>query len=311
MSEVRKALDPEMLSLNNVKSVAPLSEVFYHALEGKVALVTGGATGLGYTVVNRLAEAGAKVVIASRNEERGIRAVKEFKDRGYDVSWVKTDVTKVADCYHSVNYAVETYGKVDILVANAAVWSNASYLDVSEDLFDRIIDTDLKGAYFMGQAAARYMVENKIKGKIIFISSAAHMGEGRKGIIMNTYYMAAKAGVSAMTKGIAGELKQYGISVNCVAPGGMLSAGVFSQGKEEETKYGPQLQEVAQAHSKDTPVAMNPDQVALVVFAMCTPMSDFMVGETVNVNGGALLLTQERPFSYTVKGCIPGPEEKA
>lgn len=311
MSEVRKALDPETLSLNNVKSAAPLSEVFCHSLEGKTALVTGGATGLGYTVVNRLAEAGAKVVIASRNEERGTRAVKEFKDRGYEVSWVKTDVTKVADCYHAVEYAAETYGKVDILVANAAGWSSASYLDVSEELFDRIIDTDLKGAYFIGQAAARHMVENKIKGKIVFISSAAHLGEGRRGIIMNTYYMAAKAGVSAMTKGIAGELKQYGIGVNCVAPGGMLSAGVFSQGKEEEAKYGPQLQEVARAHSKDTPVAMNPDQVALVVFAMCTPMADFMVGETVNVNGGALLLTQERPFSYTVKGCIPGPEEKA
>lgn len=311
MSEVRKALDPETLSLNNVKSAAPLSEVFCHSLEGKTALVTGGATGLGYTVVNRLAEAGAKVVIASRNEERGTRAVKEFMDRGYEVSWVKTDVTKVADCYHAVEYAAETYGKVDILVANAAGWSSASYLDVSEELFDRIIDTDLKGAYFIGQAAARHMVENKIKGKIVFISSAAHLGEGRRGIIMNTYYMAAKAGVSAMTKGIAGELKQYGIGVNCVAPGGMLSAGVFSQGKEEEAKYGPQLQEVARAHSKDTPVAMNPDQVALVVFAMCTPMADFMVGETVNVNGGALLLTQERPFSYTVKGCIPGPEEKA
>lgn len=308
MSELKKALDPETLSLNNVKSAASLSEVFCHALEGKVAIVTGGATGLGYTVVNRLAEAGAKVVIASRNEERGNRAVKEFKDRGYEVSWVKADVTKVADCYSTVDYAVETYGKVDILVANAAGWSSASYLDVSEELFDRIIDTDLKGAYFMGQAAARHMVENRIKGKIIFISSAAHMGEGRKGIIMNTYYMAAKAGVSAMTKGIAGELKQYGIGVNCVAPGGMLSAGVFSQGKEEEAKYGPQLQEVAQAHSKDTPVAMNPDQVALTVFAMCTPMADFIVGETVNVNGGALLLTQERPFSYTVKGCIPGPE---
>ena len=108
MSELKKALDPETLSLNNVKSAASLSEVFCHALEGKVAIVTGGATGLGYTVVNRLAEAGAKVVIASRNEERGNRAVKEFKDRGYEVSWVKADVTKVADCYSTVDYALET-----------------------------------------------------------------------------------------------------------------------------------------------------------------------------------------------------------
>lgn len=309
MSEQKAMLDPERLAFNSVKAAAPLEDVFCHALDGKVALVTGGATGLGYTVVNRLCQAGAKVVIASRNEERGNRAVAEFKEMGFETSWVKTDVSKVADCYQAVDFAVKQYGSLDVLVANAATWSSASYLDVSEELFDRIVDTDLKGAYFIGQAAARFMVRNKIKGKIVFISSAAHMGEARSGIVMNTYYMAAKAGIVAMTRGIAGELKQYGIGVNCVAPGGMLSAGVFSQGKDEEMRYGPQLLETASAHSKDTPIAMNPDMVALAVFALCTPMSDFMVGETVNVNGGALMHIQEKPFSYTVEGCIPGPSE--
>ena len=203
---------------------------------------------------------------------------------------------------------MKTYGKLDILVANAAGWSNYAYLDVPETVFDRIMDTDLKGAYFMGQAAARHMVANKIKGKIVFISSAAHLGEGQPGIVMNTFYKAAKAGVSAMTKGIAGELRQYGLSVNCVAPGGMLSAGVFSEGVEANALYGKDYQEVKQLHRGQTPVAMNPDQVALTVFAMCTPMSDYMCGETVNVNGGVLMNIQERPFSFTVPGCVPGPK---
>lgn len=235
MSEdARRQIDPESLSKKNIESIASLSDIFCTGLKRKVALVTGGASGLGYTVVNRLCEAGAKVVIASRKEERGMRAVNDFKEKGYDVSWVKTDVTKVDDCYHAVDFTAKTYGSLDILVANAAGWSSYSYLDCPESVFDRVVDTDLKGAYFTGQAAARYMVANKVKGKIVFISSAAHMGEGPSCIGMNTYYIAAKAGVAAMTKGIAGELKQYGISVNCVA---------------------------------------------LAVYALCTPMSDFMVGE--------------------------------
>lgn len=311
MSEdARRQIDPESLSKKNVENVLPLSEVFCTGLKGKVALVTGGASGLGYTVVNRLCEAGAKVVIASRKEERGMRAVNDFKERGYDVSWVKTDVTKVEDCYHAVDFTAETYGSLDILVANAAGWSSYSYLDCPESVFDRVVDTDLKGAYFTGQATARYMVANKIKGKIVFISSAAHMGEGPVNIGMNTYYIAAKAGVAAMTKGIAGELKQYGISVNCVAPGGMLSAGVFSEGSEAFQLYGEEYVKSRQAHGKDTPLAMNPDLIALTVYALCTPMSDFMVGEVVNVNGGAMMNIQEKPFSFTVEGCIPGPKKE-
>lgn len=305
-NDAARKMDPETLSRMNVADVKSLSEIFCSPLQGKVALVTGGASGLGYTVVNRLCEAGAKVVIASRGEERGQRAVADFKEKGYEVSWVKTDVSRVADCYEAVDYTVRTYGQLDVLVANAAGWDSCAYLDVPEEMFDRIIDTDLKGAYFVGQAAARVMVKNKAKGKIVFISSAAHMGEGPAGLGMNSYYIAAKAGVAAMTKGIAGELKQYGINVNCVAPGGMLSAGVFKEGSQAAQQYGEEYMAVRKSHSS-APLAMNPDLIALTVFALCTPMSDFMVGEVVNVNGGALMVTQDKPFSYTVEGCIPGP----
>jgi len=308
-NNTRMKLNPETLANDSIKTIASLQDVFCKSLKNKAALVTGGATGLGYNVVNRLCEAGASVVIASRNETRGNKAVAMFKERGYEVSWIRTDVTKVEDCYKAVEYTVNTYGKIDILVANAACWSNYSYLDVPEDEFDRIIDTDLKGAYFTGQAAARAMVRDKIKGKIVFISSAAHLGEGPTRLCMNTHYIAAKAGVVAMTKGIAGELKQYGINVNCVAPGGMLTAGAFTQGSEAATLYGEEYVKTRQKYSHETPVAMNPDMVALTVFALCTPMADFMVGETVNVNGGVLMNIQEKPFSFTVEGCIPGPSK--
>lgn len=309
-NDPRRSLDPESLSRKNMEASVSLDELFCKCLEGKTAIVTGGASGLGYTVVNRLCEAGAKVMIASRGEERAKRAVSDFREKGYEVSWVKTDVSIVADCYHAVDAAVEAYGKVDILVSNAAGWSSCSYLDVSEELYDRIMDVDLKGSYFMGQAVARHMVANKVKGKIVFISSAAHLGEGPSHIVMNTYYQAAKAGVTGLTRGVAEELKQYGICVNCVAPGGMLSAGIFTQGTEYPAKYGPAYQEARKKPAEPAPLAMNPDEVGRVVFALCTPMSDFMCGEVVNVNGGAMLKFQTVPLSYTVEGCIPGPSKQ-
>ena len=111
-----------------------------------------------------------------------------------------------------------------------------------------------------------------------------------------------------MIADIAGELKQYGINVNCVAPGGMLTHGCFFEGWENQAKYGDEYKEIKNAHAYDTPLAYNPDAVALAVFAMCTPMSDYMNGSIVDVNGGALLITQSKPFSINVDGCIPGPQ---
>lgn len=303
--------NPDDFARMTLDRCVPLSDVFCTSLQDKVAIVTGGATGLGYNVVNRLAEAGAKVVIASRNEERGRRAVADFAERGYETSWCKTDVSSVESCYACVDYAVKTYGSLDILVTSAAGWDECAYLDVDEKTYDRVLDVDLKGSYFMGQAAARHMVANKVTGNIVFISSAAHLGEGPRGVGMNSYYQVAKAGVCALASAAASELKQYGIHVNCVAPGGMLSRAAVFEGSEKSSQYGPEYLELKKEMqtASPVPVAMNPDEVALVVFALCTPMASFMQGATVDVNGGALLNAQRKPFSYTVEGCIPGPQE--
>lgn len=306
------AMTPEMIasfSTRSVQAIPSLAEVFVSALKGKTAIVTGGATGLGYNVVNRLAEAGANVVIASRSAEKGEKAVREFREKGCTVSFCQTDVTSVDACYQAVAFAEKTYGKVDILVANAATWSNYAFVDMKEEAFSAVMDTDLKGEYFMAQAAARSMIRNKVHGKIVLISSAAHLGCDSAKIGMMTHYNAAKGAVVSLTKGIAKELKQYGICVNCVAPGGMLSSGAVTNGSDAGKLYGAELLADRQAASRETPLAMNPDQVALVVYAMCTPMSDFMFGETVDVNGGVQLSFQEKPWSYTLEGCIPGPQK--
>ena len=121
MAEIQqKRIDPESLSRMNAAAITPLQDIFVNCMRGKVALVTGGASGLGYMVVSRLCEAGAKVVIASRGEARAQRALEDFQAKGYEVSWVQTDVSKVASCYEAVNYTTATYGGLDVLVTCAA-----------------------------------------------------------------------------------------------------------------------------------------------------------------------------------------------
>ena len=307
--EKARALSPEVvmnLTAKSTENLPSLSDVFVHSMAGKTAIVTGGATGLGYCVVNRLAEAGANVVIASRNLQRGEKAEKEFRQKGYEVRFCQTDITKVSDCYRAVDFAEENYGKVDVLVANAAAWSMYSYLDMPEEAYDTVMNTDVKGEYFIGQAVARSMVKNKVPGKIVFVSSVARKGADAPGLGMMTHYNAAKGAVSSMTIGVAKELKQYGINVNCVAPGGMLSFGAITNTANLGEMYGQEVLAERAKYSQETPLAMNPDVVALAIFGMCTSMSDFMFGETIDVNGGALLSFQKQPWSYSVEGCKPG-----
>ena len=298
------------LAEKSTEQLRTINEVFSEDMKGKVAIVTGGATGLGYNIVNRLVEAGVSVVIASRKEGIGKKSEKDFQNKNYNVIWFQTDVSEVDDCYKVVDFTVEKFGRLDILVANAATWSMYSFLDMPEEAFDAVINTDLKGEYFIAQAAARVMVQQETKGKIVFISSVAHKGSDAPKLGMMTHYNAAKGAIVSMTKGIAKELKQYGISVNCVAPGGMLTAGALTNSPEAFALYGPEFAEERSKYGRETPMVMNPDEIALVVLAMCTAMSDFIVGETIDVDGGSLLSFQAKPWSYTIEGGMPGPKKE-
>jgi NAD(P)-dependent dehydrogenase (short-subunit alcohol dehydrogenase family) len=298
----------EGIKLKSVEGLRPLSEVFVESMKTKTAIVTGGATGLGYCVVNRLAEAGAKVVIGGDDEAGGKKAESEFRAKGYKVSFRKTDVRNVDECYALTDFAVKEYGGADILVMSAATWSMYAFLDMPEAEYDRVVDTNMKGEYFMAQAAARQMVRSKTPGKIVLIASVAYRASDCNGTAMMTHYNACKGGVVSMTKGIAKELKQYGVNVNCVAPGGMTTHGALLNGAESGGLYGQEYLDIRSANGRLTPRATTPDEVALLVFAMCTDMANFMYGETVVADGGAILSFQEKPWSYTVEDCVPGPK---
>lgn len=281
-------------------------------LTGKTAVVTGGASGLGYSIVSRLAEAGAAVVIVGRNEGKNQKAVAEFKEIGYRVAAFAGDVSKVEDCYAAVDFAVQTFGSVDIAVTNAAVFSRSAFVDVTEEMYDRTIDICTKGQFFMAQAAARQMIKQGRGGKIVLTASLARRSAGMPLLAFQPHYDVAKGAIPNMAKTLAQNLKQYNIQVNCVSPGAMMTVGALTSTQGAEKVYGEKYisrNKEIQAMNIGAPFSSNPDEVARMVYIMCTRFSDFMQGAVVDVDGGSDLSFQTDPWSYTLEGCIPGPQE--
>ena len=287
------------MSADPLEDVKPIGEVF--DLSGKVAVVTG-SVGLALFVINRLGECRARVVFGSRDAELGAMTEEAMRDKGYDVAFKQTDVRKVSDCEALVAFAEERYGTVDIVVPVAATWGARAFVDVKEDEWDDILDTDLKGQYFTVQSAARSMIRGKKGGKVVTIASVAHRGDDMNKLAMMTPYNAAKAGVTGMTRGVAKELKQYGINVNCVAPGGMLTPGAIGNNVTTSALYGADWDDAVAKNGSATPCTPNPDDVARMVLAMCTDVSSYMYGQVIEVDGGSQFSFQEQPWSYTMEG---------
>ena len=255
-------------------------------LSGKVAIVTGGARGLGFCVVNRLAEAGAMVMIVDIAVEFARAAVDYFVGIGRDVRFAETDVRDVAQIDAAVHATVEAYGRVDILVNNAAFWRMAPFLDLTEAAWDDMVDTDLKGTVFFTQAVVRRMAEQGAGGKIVNVASVAGLSmESSVGLL--TPYVAAKSGVVGISQSLARELKPLGININCVLPGGMMSPGAMHSGIE----MTPEVRAAMESRALHAPVT-DPDEVARAVYMLATRVSDFMHGATVVVDGGARLMMQ-------------------
>ena len=280
-------------------------------MTGKVAIITGGTSGLGFALANRMAQAGASVVITGRNDEKGAECEAYFRGKGWEVSYFKADVSKVADCHAVAAFAVEKYGRLDILVPVAAVWDFGAIVDISEDTYDRIVDTNTKGQYFMIQAAARQMIKCGNGGVITMCSSITRTGMGDSFFVnLDSAYCTSKSALLGLCVSLARELKVHGIRVNMVTPGAQITEGLMSNGHAAMAKYGAKYVEVSGQSQQwcPVPVSKTPDEVARVIFAMCTDFSAFMYGVNVDVDGGSLFCFTREPFSYTLEGCVPGPQ---
>jgi dehydrogenase/reductase SDR family protein 4 len=245
-------------------------------LPGKVAIVTGGRRGIGKAIALALAEAGAAIVLCDRVTEDGeLNAVaEEVKRLGRRSLALQADITRKADVDRLVQGVVDEFGVIDILVNNAAMNIRAPLLELREDGWDRVIDTDLKGYYLCSQAVGKQMVSQK-RGNIINIASVAAM---RAAPEMGAYCI-AKAGVVMLTKVLAVELAQYNIRVNAIAP--YMVKTKFSQPFWSVPETLEQIE-------SEIPLGRlaEPGDITGSVLFLASDASSYITGHTIILDGG-------------------------
>lgn len=271
---------------NYVKKARPMEEIF--SVKGKTAIVTGGTSGLGFNIALRLLQGGANLVIAGSSEEKGAYTLPILKKQGFGnerVIFCKTNIRKEEDVENLIRKTDEKFGSIDIFVNSAAIWSYAHIYDLPSDEFRRVVDTNVSGAFLGIKHVSKYMIDHKINGKITLISSnSAWLPFPIFGGY--AHYTASKGGVNSLAIEAAKELKRFGIMVNAIAPGGMITAGssanMCAKGLSEE-KQEEFYEELMVWQTDEIPEV---DTVAIVAYAMSTPMSDGMTGEIVVVDSG-------------------------
>lgn len=250
------------------------------SLKGKAAIVTGGAMGIGLGIVNRLAEAGASVLIADINAPAGKQTQKNLTDSGYEVEFIKTDVSKEKDVKKAVSACTKKFGSLDIIVNNAGIYPITPVSNLKQNEFDRILAINLRSVFLFTKYATEAMIKNKIKGKIINISSIDALHPSSIGLAA---YDASKHGVWGFTKNSALEYAQYGISINAIAPGGISTPGAGSE--------RPDIKKIQKEFIKKIPMKRmgQPDDIGKVALFLASDLSSYMTGTQVVVDGGVLL----------------------
>ena len=254
-------------------------------LSGKTAIVTGGSLGIGYGISYRLAEAGANVVVTSRNIEDVNKAVEELKQKGFKAVGVKTDVSLEADVKNLVLEVVKSFGSIDILVNNAGMFPFAPLSQLTSEIFDKVIATNLKGVFLTTKYISEQMIKQGKGGKIINITSIDSLHPSSIGL---AHYDASKHGVWGFTKNFALEVAKQGIRVNAIAPGGIATEGVAKMSAGADKK---QMAEQIKIFTEKIPLGRfgEPDDIATAALFLCSDASAYMTGAMIIVDGGVLL----------------------
>lgn len=245
--------------------------------QGKTAIVTGASRGVGRATVLRLAEAGANVVVNYLNaEEKANNVVALCKEKGVDAVAVQGDVSEWQDARNLSHQAMENFGRIDLLVCNAGVWEGSPIEEMSEEVWNKVLNTNLKSAWAMTKACVPLMKKQE-RGAIVLVSSTA----GQRGEANYSNYAASKGGQISFTKALAAELCPK-IRVNAVAPGWIETAMVRPVFEDENYRQSVinsiPLQRIAAT-----------DDVALSICFLLSDWSRHITGEILNINGGTVL----------------------
>ncbi len=260
-------------------------------LDGKVAIVTGAANGIGLACARRLAQDGARVVLSDVETEKGEAAAAEIANSGHQAKFIECDVTERLDVRNLVAGTIDAFGAIDILVNNAGIVHGADFLEVTEEDFDRVLRVNLKGMFLVGQAVAARMVE-QVKagakpGAIVNMSSVNAVFA----IANQVPYSVSKGGVNQLTKVMALSLAPLGIRVNAIGPGSIMT---------DILKAVVNDQEAMRRVLSRTPMGRigEPEEIASVAAFLASDDASYLTGQTIYVDGGRL------PLNYTV----PVPE---
>lgn len=253
-------------------------------LEGQVAIVTGAAQGLGEALAQRLDREGCKVVVADINYEAAEKVAQKLN---YAVA-VKVDVCDEQQVEAMVNTAVEKFGKLDLLVSNAAILIAKSVVEFPFEQWRKMMDVNLLGYFACAKAAAKVMIPNK-KGNIIQINSKS----GKKGSYKNSAYAAAKFGGIGFTQSLALELAEYNIRVNAICPGNLLDSPLWNDGpnslfKQYAANQGITEEQVRQKYLSQVPLGRSCqyEDIANVMVFLASDDASYMTGQAINVTGG-------------------------
>lgn len=240
-------------------------------LDQQIAIVTGGAKGIGKGIVATLIQAGATVIIADIDETAGQQTASEL-----GCSFKKVDVTSQAACKALIESVLQDYGKLDILCSNTGIFPQASLAEMTEADWDQMHNVNLKGTFFMTQAALAYMKKQGY-GRVIITSSITGAITGYPNW---SHYGASKAGQLGFMRSAALEYAKYGITINAVMPGNILTEGLADQGEQY-------LDQMARA----IPVGSlgKPEDIGYAVCFLASKETRFITGQTIIVDGGQIL----------------------
>ncbi len=238
------------------------------------AIVTGSSRGIGAAAVKELAKLGFSVVINyNRSEKKAFNVLNDIKQNGGDGITFKADISKPDEVKSMISFAVQKYGKIGILVNNAGIAQQKLFTDITQEDWNRMVATNLSGTFYCCQAVLPYMIHEK-QGKIINVSSIW----GTVGASCEVHYSAVKAGIIGLSKALAKEVAPSGITVNCVAPGCIMT-DMLTNDLSEET---------ISVLAEETPLGRigTPDDVAKAVAFLAGENSDFITGQVIGVDGG-------------------------
>ena len=269
--------------MTSEKSYIPVSKLL--DLTDKVAVVTGGAAGLGFAISYRLAESGARVLIVDADSDRAKQATQELDGCGYQASFAQCNVSIEKEVQAMVQSAIGQMGHIDILVNNAGIYPRIPLTEMTAKDFDEVVSVNLKGTFLCSREVSQHMIERRRGGCIINIASIDALHPSGDGM---TAYDASKGGVLVLTRSLARELGRHDIRVNAVAPGGILTKSVVSQMTGEPTSQGKAQLKTFMARMPLGRMG-EADDIGRVALFLASDLAGYMTGSLVVADGGYLV----------------------